>query len=129
MLAQGGAQFRQARLVVEPGHHLGEGQRGFLARRVVVDVLPDYEAVEPLAGLAILAGFAGVHLDAVRAAVDLRGAQYHQVVEHAVEAERVDGGIDLREGLHDTGGQLRVADGVVVFHGGIPWIRRGALSV
>src|SRR3546814_12422884 len=45
------------------------------------------------------------------------------------ETGRVDGGIDLAQGLEHVREQLWVADGVVVFHGGFPWIRRGALPV
>src|SRR3546814_7158370 len=37
--------------------------------------------------------------------------------------------LDLAQGLEHVREQLWVADGVVVFHGGFPWIRRGALPV
>src|SRR3546814_17453077 len=37
--------------------------------------------------------------------------------------------MDLAQGLEQFREQLWVADGVVVFHGGFPWIRRGALPV
>src|SRR3546814_5151199 len=96
---QGGAQLGQHGLVVEPGHRLGERQCGLLAWGVVVDVAPDDETVEPFVGLAILARLARAHLHAVRAAVDLRSAQDDQVVERAFETGRVDGGIDLAQGL------------------------------
>src|SRR3546814_9842768 len=115
--------------LVEPRHRLGERQCGLLAWGVVVDVAPDDETVEPFVGLSVGARLARVHLHAVRAAVDLRGAQDDQVVERAFETGRVDGGIDLAQGLAHVREQLWVADGVVVFHGGFPWIRRGALPV
>src|SRR3546814_4639040 len=102
-------------MVVEPRHRLGERQCGLLAWGVVVDVAPDDETVEPFVGLSVGARLARVHLPAVRAAVDLRGAQDDQVVERAFETGRVDGGIDLRSEEHTSELQSLMRNSSAVF--------------
>ena len=79
-------------------------------------LVPDGDGVDPLGGLAGRGGVGAVHVDAVGAAVDLRGAQPHQVAQPGREAdpvelargagvevahrlaERRDGGVDVEAG-------------------------------
>src|SRR3546814_9125219 len=68
-----------------------------------------------------------MHLHAERAAVDLRGAQVHEVLQPVIQPGGIDRGVDLQQGLVNVGEQLLVADGVVVLHGGVSSDQAGCL--
>src|SRR3546814_12423051 len=82
----------------EVGERLGPRQGRLLALAEVVDVPPDDEAVEPLAGLAVPARLRRVHLHAEGAAIDLRGSELHQVAQQGIETVAI-GRASCRESL------------------------------
>ena len=61
-----------------PNHGLGKGERSALGLGEEPGLPPYGDGGEPLVGLTDRAGGLGVHVDAVRAAVDLTGAQPDQ---------------------------------------------------
>ena len=65
--------------VGQPGDGLGERQRGAFGVGEVRRLPPGRYGEEPLVGFAGLPGAAGVHVDADAAAVDLAGAQVHEL--------------------------------------------------
>src|SRR5690606_4607873 len=91
-----------------------------LSLHAALPISPRRQQVHPLLGLAGLAGLGGVHIDAVGAPVELRGADLDQPDEGLVEA-----GADFhrcrRPGLHGGGGGGEVVESA---HGGLPWDSR-----
>src|SRR5262249_27388419 len=87
----------------EPRQRLGPAQRGPLPLRVTRRFAPGWQQVDALLGLALAAGFGRMHVDAVGAAVDLRGADLHEFHQARLEAS---GDRERRAGpcLHDVGG-------------------------
>src|SRR5471030_2502973 len=63
----------------ELSQRLGPGQRGPLRRGEQDTVAPKRHGAEPTEGLAAASGFGALHVDAERAAIDLRGAQFDQL--------------------------------------------------
>lgn len=114
------------RALAEAGELLGPGQGGALAWGEVRGFLPDAERLQALLGLAGLARVVGVHVHAVGAAVDLRGAQIDQFDQRTLQAglgqgllQAEHGGVGVGRGLgpFEAGG-----------HGESPWLkgRRGS---
>src|SRR5690606_14119102 len=118
--AQAGAQGAEIGAAVEPGERLGPGQRRLLPVAEVADLVPDDDPVETFAGLAVVALFPVVHLDAEGTAVDLRGPQLHEMLELPVEAMIVDGRMHGGQGLEDGRNLPLVADGTGVTHRELP---------
>src|SRR6202162_2763584 len=71
--------------VGQPRDRLGERQRGALARREVRGLRPGGEPVDTLLGLPDRARVLGMHVDAIGAAVELRGADPDQLAELRVD--------------------------------------------
>ena len=78
---------------------LGPGQGGALALAVERRFLPGVEQIKPLLAFAGGAQLLGVHVDAVGAAVDLRGAQLDEFKQRMFEAAAVDKGMQLADGF------------------------------
>jgi hypothetical protein len=87
----------------EPRQRLGPAQRGPLPLRVARRFAPGRQQVDALLGLASAAGFGRMHVDAVGTAVDLRGANFHELDQGRLEAS---GDRERSAGpdLHDVGG-------------------------
>src|SRR5262245_37883432 len=87
----------------EPRQRFGPAKRGPLPLRVAGRFAPGRQQVDALLGLAPAAGFGRMHVDAVGAAVDLRGANLDEFDQARLEA-----GLDLEgsaaPGFHDVGG-------------------------
>ena len=90
------------------GHRFGKGQRGPLALREVGRLPPRRQGVEPLLALPDRAGILGVHVDAVGAAVELRGAYADQLAQAGIEVDPVQllgrGVVQVGEGAREVGG-------------------------
>jgi hypothetical protein len=65
---------------------LGQRQRGLLARGEDVELVPGGEEVQELGVDAVLERLVDVHVEAVRAAVDLAGAELDEVRDARLEA-------------------------------------------
>src|SRR5262249_35627370 len=87
----------------EPRQRLGPAQRGPLPLRVARRFAPGRKQVDALVGLAPAAGLGRMHVDAVGAAVDLRGANLHELSQTRLEAG-VDRERSAGPNLHDVGG-------------------------
>ena len=85
----------------------GPSQRRALALAVERRFIPGVEQIKPLFAFARGAQLLGVHVDAVGAAVDLRGAQLDQFQERMVEPAAVDEGMQLAHALAPCGDALR----------------------
>src|SRR5262245_47313616 len=92
------------------GHRLGPGERAALAVGVEGGLAPGVEQVEPLLGLAGRAGVLGMHIDAVGAAVDLRGPQLHQMQEPVLQPAAAEVDLQAEQGPDGAGGRLRVIE-------------------
>ncbi len=112
MFAQGRAQRAEVGAFVQHGEGFGPGQGGAFGGAEVADVAPDHQAVQALVAFAVFPGFAGVHLHAEAALVDLRGAQHHQVMQLAIQAMGVDQAVDLAQAVEDLGDGLQQVDGL-----------------
>jgi hypothetical protein len=65
--------------------------------------MPDRDGVDALRGRAVLHGCLAVHVDAVRAAVQLGGAQPHELAQDEVDAGTVElGGAGRVKAVHST---------------------------
>ena len=93
----------------KPGDGLGEAQRGALASGEERCLPPRRQGVQALLGLADGAGVLGVHVDAVGAAVELRGADADQLAQPVVDAGGVellgDSPVELDDGPVDAGSE------------------------
>src|SRR5581483_11936327 len=78
---------------------LGPCQSGAFARAIKRRLLPGVEQIKALLAFAGGAQLLGVHVDAMRAAVDLRGTQLHQLEQRMVETATVDEGVELADRL------------------------------
>nr|KGD11541.1 hypothetical protein DO63_5965 [Burkholderia pseudomallei] len=103
-------------IVRDERHRLGPFERRAFAVGEERRFAPDDDRREAALGFAVLARVARVHVDAVRAAVDLRGAQPHELDqrrlqpalrdpllerEHRVERVRIRLAV-VEAGLHDA---------------------------
>src|SRR5262249_45337746 len=70
----------------EPRQRLGPAQRGPLPLGVARRFAPGRQQIDALLGLALAAGFGRMHVDAVGAAVDLRGANFYELDQARLEA-------------------------------------------
>src|SRR5262249_37529864 len=86
----------------EPRQRFGPAQCGPLPLRVARRFAPGRQQVDALLGLALAASFGRMHVDAVGAAVDLRGADLHELDQARLEAG---GNLERSAGpdLHDVG--------------------------
>jgi hypothetical protein len=100
-------------------HRIGPCQRRALARRIDRCVMPRAQQIDALLGLAGLARVGGVHVEAIGAAVDLRGADLDQF-EQAMLDRRCDLERHVEPSLHlgRRGGERIEALG----HGRSPWV-------
>jgi hypothetical protein len=87
----------------QPGHRIGERQRGALLLGVQARLPPGAEQVDAPFGLAELAGVPGVHVQAERAPVEHRAADLDQLDQPLVEScsERPDFRITIVTCLYD----------------------------
>src|SRR3569833_393111 len=93
----------------QPRHGLGEGEGGALPCGEVRRLAPDGQGVETLFGLADRPGVLGVHVDAVGAAVELRGVDPDELPQARIEVDAVElGGGGLVETVHGAGEAGRV---------------------
>ena len=88
------------------GHRLREGEgRLFLLGEEVAGLAPDGDHVQPVLALAGLAGVVGVHVQAVRAVVEVGGADLDQFDEGGVQT-LAGGGVEADQGAEDLRGGL-----------------------
>src|SRR5262249_18665813 len=98
----------------------GPGQRGAFPRGVEGRLAPRVELVETLLALTLGARLLRVHVDAIGAAVDLRGAHLDQKEKRAIEAARGEILFDVEQGLDRTGRGFRVVENVAAYVGSFP---------
>ena len=92
--------------VGEPGALLGERQRGPLGLGEHGGLAPGGDQVEPDRGLTGGRGLLGVDVDAPAAAVDLAGAQRHQLLGGLGQRRLLDHQVDVVDPLGDLGADL-----------------------
>src|SRR5690606_1582427 len=80
------------------------------ARAVEGRLAPGVERVQALLGFAFGARILAVHVDAVRAAVDLRGAHLHEAEQAVLQARAVDVFLQLHHRLDRFRGNTEVVD-------------------
>jgi len=92
----------------QQGHRLGETERGTLPGGEEGRLPPGGQRVDPLLGLASGAGVLGVHVDAVRAPVELRSTDPDQLAQPVVEVHLVEllgrGVVEVRQCLGERRG-------------------------
>ncbi len=99
--------------VRDPGESLGQRERRSFGVGEVGRVTPRRHGEDPLVGLARLAQFLGVPLQAAAAAVDLTGADVHEVVRGVTPVSPVDSANEIRAfkvaGFASAGFEIRAS--------------------
>src|SRR5690606_15823666 len=94
----------------EPCHAVRPGERGAFARRKVRRFAPNRDAVQPLLRLARGARVLRVHVHAVRAVVQVRRPQLHQVQQRVLEPRRADRGLHVPVRLEQVGRDAMIVE-------------------
>ena len=100
-------------------HRLGPGQRRPFAIGVDGRLAPGVQEIEALLGFSMLARVLGVHVDAERTAVDLRGPGLDQLDQRLFKTAALDLGFQRAERLDGVGrGPIEIHSW---FHGHCPF--------
>jgi hypothetical protein len=86
----------------QPGQRIGPAERGPLALGIARRLAPGREEIEALFGLAFRARLGSMRVDAIGAAIDLRGADLDQLDKAGFEAGR-DGDRNAHPALDELG--------------------------
>ncbi|MNH29657.1 hypothetical protein D3C79_899040 [compost metagenome] len=99
MFEQGTVLMLRRTQVGQARQALGPGQGGAFARGEVGGFFPDAEGLQTRLGFPGLARIVGVHVDAVRAAIDLRGPQADQLKQRRFQPGLTQGHLQTNHGL------------------------------